>query len=112
MHPMEEAKEPAVVHEAVGPIEVGVVQEDRANDAEPEPSAAMGAEVEVHPRPAVARGDGGDGANQTEDDEGERRIADLPPDLGGFRQPRRMIFRRSQRLLENHVAKKPRGARM
>ena len=81
MDPVEEREEPPMMHQPMRPIEISIMQENRARDASKEPSPAVIGEFPVHLGPAQPCRSDRRGPDQTEDHEGQEGVTDFSEDI-------------------------------
>src|SRR5678816_3789487 len=81
MYPVKPAEELPVMHQPMGPIEVRIVEKNRADDAQPEPGPAVLRDGPVELHVAVARGNSGNARNSSEDHHRKGGVAHLAPDF-------------------------------
>lgn len=110
VRPMKPAEEPAVMHQPVGPVKPGVVQQDGDADGDPKPRPAVGANPPVKLRPSKLRELYGDGAAQGKDEQREKRKANF---TAHFRRCREMGNDLSVQpaIPKKHVTQQPEQAR-
>src|SRR4051794_21180458 len=83
--------EPPMVHRPVGPIEVGVMQDNRRGDASHEPWPSIFIHPGVEAGPARQRRINNHAGNESENSQATQRVANLAADLTGLRLPERNL---------------------
>src|SRR5256885_2018064 len=80
MRAVDEAIEEAMVHRAVRPVEVRVLEDDERRDAQREPAPAALGDLLIAPDDPEARGPPGEDPHEGEDHDRARRPADVVAD--------------------------------
>src|SRR4051794_18846716 len=110
MHPVKPAEELRVMHQAMRPVEVRVVQENRAGDAQPKPRPAILRKRPVELGVATPSGHDRGPSNRAKYYHRHGGITHLAPDLLGLRKTRHDLAMEPA-ALEEPVAKQPGDSR-